>query len=141
MNHHKCLIVVIIVILLSMTIGSCFSINKSSRNIKYPCEKRIELFHRWLWSQEEWNHTFGGVSLDIGTGVKPVAGGGISLPEPKTLRVTIMLVIVGLRKPTVTGVLNGRKHTGVPIVTQLKMCGRHQTGIYHSRHHELFWSG
>ena len=83
MNHHKCLIVAIVMILLSMTIGSSFSVKNQVGISSLPAKKELNYSIGGSGPQEEWNHTFGGVSLDIGTGVKPVVGGGYIIAGTK----------------------------------------------------------
>jgi hypothetical protein len=72
-------------ILLSMTIGSCFSVTDQAGISSLPAKKKLNYSIGGSGPQQEWNHTFGGVSLDIGTGVKPVAGGGYIIAGTKDL--------------------------------------------------------
>ncbi len=76
MNHYKSLIIAIALVLSSMTIGTCLSTadNNGTSNVMFRKEMNQSI--NVVGPQEEWNKTFGTVRWDIGTGVKPVDGGG-----------------------------------------------------------------
>ncbi len=75
MNQHKCFIIAIVWILSSMTIGMCFSVTDQTGAPNLLMKNEMNLTIGSSGPQEEWNQTFGGLRMDIGTSVKPVIEG------------------------------------------------------------------
>ena len=83
MNQHKCLIIAIVWVLSSMTIGTCFSVTDQTGAPNLLMKNEMNRTIRSSGPQEEWNQTFGGLRWDIGTSVKPVIGGGYIIAGTK----------------------------------------------------------
>ena len=79
MNHHKCLIIAIIVILSSMTIEVCISRSDQIgvQNLQTKTEMNLPIDESG--PQEEWNKTYGGVAAEEGWMVQQTNDGGFIL--------------------------------------------------------------
>jgi len=82
MNKHTCFIIALVMILSSLTIDICCSIRDQSGTASL-LTKKMNLLISSSGPEEEWNKTFGTPRWDIGTGVRPVVGGGYILTGTK----------------------------------------------------------
>jgi len=76
MNHHKCLIIAIVMMLSSMTIGTCFSLTDQAGVSNLLAKKEMKYIIRGSGPQEEWNKTYGGNKWDECSAVEVTIDGG-----------------------------------------------------------------
>jgi len=83
MNHHKCLIIAIIMVLSSLTIGICSSVKDEAAVPSLLAKKEINLPISESDCQVECNITFGSVRWNQAAGLKLVSDGGYLLDKTK----------------------------------------------------------
>ena len=76
MIQHKCLIIAIVMMLSSMTIGTCFSVTDQAGVTNLPTKKEMNYLISGSDPQEEWNKTYGGNKWDECSAVEVTIDGG-----------------------------------------------------------------